>query len=67
MGSESLEVVFIVGVIIEDFDINDLNMEIVVVDNEDFIVVFNEFNWGFCNYLCGFMKNFINIGVIYVF
>ena len=65
LGSTDLESAFMVGALIEEVDINDLNLAIESLDNEGVIVVYQNLNKGSRNHLRSFYMKITSTGIDY--
>ena len=65
-GQASLIDALIVGALIEDLDINDLNLQLQITDNADVILVYNSLLEGSKNHLRAFISQLTALGFEYV-
>lgn len=65
-GSVSIIEAYKVGAIIEDLDLNDLKNDLLKVDNQDIILVYQMLSKGSRNHMRSFYSNLKSLGFIYV-
>jgi hypothetical protein len=65
-GNVSILEAYKVGAIIEDLDLNDLKNDLLKVDNQDIILVYQMLSKGSRNHMRNFYSNLKSLGFIYI-